>query len=188
VERFKQGQLVEALEDFDRANELNPQLVPYNWQRGIALYYGKRYADGRKQFEVHRSVNPNDVENAVWHFLCVARAEGTNTAHQVFMPITGDERIPMVEIHELFGGEGTEADVLEAAEEASDPGDEKRQAMFYAHLYLGLYDDLLGRTATAREHLQKAVAAASPKDFMGHVARFHLNRLNSVSSPTLSTP
>lgn len=182
VERFKQGQLTEALSDFDRANELSAQLVPYNWQRGIALYYGRRYADGRKQFEAHRAVNPNDVENAVWHFLCVARAEGTNSARQVLIPISSDERIPMVEIHELFSGEGTEDEVLEAAEEATGEGEEKRQAKFYAHLYLGLYNDVLGRGTLAREHLQKAVALAAPKDFMGHVARFHLNRLTAPSA------
>jgi lipoprotein NlpI len=187
VEKFKQGQLTEALSDFDRANELNPQLVPYNWQRGIALYYGRRYADGRKQFEAHQMVNPNDVENAVWHFLCVARAEGTNSAHQALMPIASDERIPMVEIHELFSGEGTEEEVLEAAEEATGAGEEKRQAKFYAHLYLGLYNDVLGRGTPARDHLQKAVALSAPKDFMGHVARFHLNRF-TVPAPNTSAP
>ena len=52
-----------------------PDEAPYLWQRGIALYYAGRYDDCRRQFESHRSVNPDDVENAAWHFLCVARAE-----------------------------------------------------------------------------------------------------------------
>ena len=186
MERFKMGQIAECLQDFDRANELSPELVPYNWQRGIALYYGRRYADGRKQFEAHRAVNSNDVENAVWHFLCVARQEGTNAAVKAYMDISGDSRVPMAEIHELFKGEAPESEVLEAAESATEDPREKRQARFYAHLYLGLYDDLLGRPDSAREHLRKAVALSGTRDYMGQVARVHLNRM--TPTPTLSKP
>jgi len=188
IERFKMGQSAESLTDFDRANELNPEIVPYNWQRGIALYYGKRYADGRKQFELHRAVNPNDVENAVWHFLCVARAEGTNTAHKVFMDISSDERIPMAEIHELYGGEAPASEVWEAATAVTGSSEQQRQARFYAQLYLGLHADVLGRNDEARDHLKQAVALASPRDFMGHVARFHFSRLGSQPAADITKP
>lgn len=184
MERFKMGQIPECLQDFDRANELSPDLMPYNWQRGIALYYGRRYTEGRKQFEAHRAVNANDVENAVWHFLCVARQEGTNAAVKAYMDISGDSRVPMAEIHELFKGEAPESEVLEAAESAPEDPREKRQARFYAHLYIGLYEDLLGRSDSAREHLRKAVALSGTRDYMGQVARVHLNRL----TPTPSKP
>ena len=177
IERFKMGQLAESLADFDRANVLNPEIAPYNWQRGIALYYGKRFGDGRKQFELHQSVNPNDVENAVWHFLCVARGEGTNAAVKVFMDIASDSRVPMAEIHDLFAGEAPPSEVWEAAEAVTDSKEEARSARFYAHLYLGLYADLMGRTDEAREHLKQASALTVPRDFMGHVARYHLSRL-----------
>jgi lipoprotein NlpI len=188
MERFKMGQIPECLQDFDRANELSPELVPYNWQRGIALYYGRRYADGRKQFEAHRAVNANDVENAVWHFLCVARQEGTNAAVKAYMDISGDSRVPMAEIHEMFKGEAPESEVLEAAESAPEDAREKRQARFYAHLYVGLYDDLLGRPDAAREHLRKAVALSGSRDYMGQVARVHLNRLTPTPTATPSKP
>ncbi len=177
IERFKLSQVSEALADFDRANELNPDSVPYNWQRGIALYYGRRFAEGRKQFELHRTVNPNDVENAVWHFLCVARAEGTNAAHQVFMDISGDDRIPMAEIHDLFAGEAPPLEVWEAAQEVTSPPEGQRQARFHALLYLGLYADVMGQSNDARTYLKQAVTLAAPRDFMGHVARLHLSRL-----------
>mgnify|MGYP000446850332 CR=1 FL=1 len=36
--------------------------------------------EGRKLFELHRSVNPQDVENAAWHFLCAARVDGLEKA------------------------------------------------------------------------------------------------------------
>ncbi len=43
-----------------------PGAEPELWQRGLALYYTERFADGQKQFELHKTVNPNDVENRAW--------------------------------------------------------------------------------------------------------------------------
>jgi len=72
--QFRLGHFKESIADFDKFIELMPAQAPQHWQRGIALYYAGRYEDGRKQFELHQTVNSHDVENSVWHFLCVARA------------------------------------------------------------------------------------------------------------------
>ena len=57
------------------------------WQRGIALYYAGRYQDCREQFESHRTVNPDDVENAAWHFLvCCARRVSGESGSGRFLP------------------------------------------------------------------------------------------------------
>src|SRR5262245_30685837 len=69
---FRNGRITESVAAFDTVAKMAPQAAPELWQRGIALYYAKRYKDCRAQFESHRTVNPNDVENAIWHFLCVA--------------------------------------------------------------------------------------------------------------------
>src|SRR5262245_44962357 len=74
VADFERGRVTESATGFDNLVKLRPDVTPQLWQRGIALYYAGRYKDCRAQFESHRTVNPNDVENAVWHFLCVARA------------------------------------------------------------------------------------------------------------------
>src|SRR5688572_14783931 len=73
VTDFERGRVAESAAGFDELVKLAPASAPQLWQRGIALYYAGRYKDCRTQFESHRTVNPNDVENAVWHFLCVAR-------------------------------------------------------------------------------------------------------------------
>src|SRR5207244_800732 len=73
MDQFQWGHIKESLADFDRAIALAPKQAPYLWQRGISLYYAGRYDDGRKQFELHQTVNGNDVENAAWRFLCMAR-------------------------------------------------------------------------------------------------------------------
>jgi len=74
--------------------------MPQLWQRGIALYYAGRYDDCRKQFEAHRTVNPDVVENAAWHFLCVARADSVAAARAALLPVGPDRRVPM---HEVYG-------------------------------------------------------------------------------------
>ncbi|MBX3732019.1 MAG: tetratricopeptide repeat protein [Verrucomicrobiae bacterium] len=192
IVRFFLGQLTGAVADFDRANELDPAAAPRNWQRGLALFYAKRYDDGRKQFEIHRTVNPNDVENAVWHYACVARTEGLEAARAQLMPIRGDSRIPMAEVHDLFAGTGDEEDVLEAAREASGGARERRMARFYAQLYLGLYRDLHGNKDSALDAMREAVVLALPQDYMGEVARIHLRELEppkaNAESPDPSAP
>ena len=72
-ESFKVGRIKESAADFDKFADLSPDQAPKLWQRGISLYYAGRYEDGQLQFELHQTINSNDVENAVWHFLCVAR-------------------------------------------------------------------------------------------------------------------
>jgi len=80
VSDFERGRVVESAAGFDNLIKLVPDSAPQLWQRGIALYYAGRYKDCRAQFESHRTVNPNDVENAVWHFLCVTRESGVEKA------------------------------------------------------------------------------------------------------------
>jgi lipoprotein NlpI len=176
---FKAGHFKESVADFDRFLELSPQQAPYHWQRGISLYYAGRFADGRKQFELHRTVNPNDVENAVWHFLCAARERGVTNARASTLPVGADARVPMTEIYALYCGNGTVEKVISAAShEGNDP--RQRDAMFYAHLYLGLFFDVTGEPARAREHIRKAANEFGAEHYMGDVARVHLRTLNAT--------
>jgi len=199
IVQFKAGRIPESLEDFNQANALDPQRAAQNWQRGLALYYAKRYAEGRKQFELHQTVNPNDVENAVWHFACVARIEGLDAAKAALIKIRGDSRIPMAEVHDLFAGEAEAEDVLEAAQAEDLAGPARATAEFYARLYLGLYHELHGRHDAAVNSLREAVKFAQPGDYMGDVARIHLQLLekspppaspstNAPSAPKIPTP
>lgn len=185
VARFQLGQFAESVTDFNRANELSPTSAPQNWQRGLALYYARRFAEGKQQFELHRTVNPRDVENAVWHFACVARAEGLEAAQKQWIEVSGDGRIPMAEIHDLFAGKGDVDDVLEAVREASGDAREKRSAEFYGQLYLGLYYDLHGKSDAALSALRQAVSVAPPGDYMGQVARLHLQQLTLPAPPAV---
>jgi lipoprotein NlpI len=166
-ENFRLGRVKDSVSDFDRLAELHPDRAAQLWQRGIASYYAGEFAKGRKQFEDHQKVNTQDVENAVWHFLCVAKLENFDKARAQLIPIQEDSRIPMAQIHKLFSGTGTPEEVLKAAEGNSD-------RMFYAHLYLGLYEEARGQREASLQHMKKAAGEFAQKEFMGDVARVHL--------------
>ena len=90
---FYLGNIEQSIADFDRVIELIPNQEPRHWQRGISYYYAGEFAKGVAQFELHQTVNPQDVENAVWHFLCQARLNGLETARESLIPICLDPTI-----------------------------------------------------------------------------------------------
>jgi lipoprotein NlpI len=169
---FKLGKIAESIADFDKFLELVPAQKPHHWQRGISLYYAGRFKDGKEQFEIHQTVNSNDVENAVWHFLCAARADGLAAAKKNLIPIDGDGRVPMAEVHRLFAGKAKPEDVLAAAKAAPAQG-RAGEPLFYAHLYLGIYFEAIGDAKQARDYIFKAAERADENGYMGDVARVH---------------
>lgn len=171
---FKLGRINESIADFDQFLKLVPRQEPHHWQRGIAYYYAGQFEAGRKQFELHQTVNPNDVENAIWHFLCVARAGSVEKARAALIPIQGDARVPMMEIHALFAGKLKPEDVLKAATSGDPPPAQRQRQLFYAHLYVGLYFEIHGDAGKAREHITQAAGEFQTGDYMGDVARIHL--------------
>jgi lipoprotein NlpI len=168
IEDFLAGRLNESVTGFDRVVALAPQAAPELWQRGIALYYAGRYRDCRAQFESHRTVNPNDVENPAWHFMCVAKAESPANARAALLPVGPDQRSPMREIYEMFRGTMKPEAILAV-------GGNQPSARFFAELYVGLYYDALGDRARATEHLRNAADRkyAAAGGYMHRVAELH---------------
>jgi lipoprotein NlpI len=171
VRLFFAGEPRESADIFDRLVAAAPDLEPELWQRGLALYYADRFTDGRRQFELHRTVNPDDVENPAWHFLCVARLEGMEAARRALLPVGHDRRVPMSQILALFAGRGDAAAVLAAAEQGE--GEMRRNQLCYAHLYLGLHAEALGDAEAARRHITQAAGPFRMDHFMGRVAVLH---------------
>jgi lipoprotein NlpI len=171
VEDFRAGRIEPSVAGFDRLAKLSPADAPYLWQRGIALYYAGRYADCRDMFVAHRTVNPDDVENAAWHFLCVARADSPAAALRQILPVGPDSRVPMREVYQMFLGRQTQAQVLAAA--GSDAS-----AQFFARLYIGLYLEATGDAAGGRRQIAIAAEArnAAVGGYMHDVAKVHMMR------------
>jgi lipoprotein NlpI len=174
IAHFMLGHVKESIADFDAYLDLVPRARPELWQRGIALYYAGRYEDGARQFVYHKTVNPDDVENAAWHFLCVARWKGVDAARAELIPVTGDTRVPMAQVQQLLAGKATSEDVLTAARAGNPPPPQLNRQLFYAHLYLGLYEEALNHPDKAREHLATAVEKHPIPDYMFGVAKVHL--------------
>ena len=123
--------------------------------------------------ESHRTVNPDDVENAAWHFLCVAREESPDKARAALLPGGRISVRPMREVYQMFRGALTAEDVVKAA--GNDPS-----GQFYAHLYVGLYSEALGRKDLALKHIKEAASGrfASAGGYMHMVAQVHLKSRN----------
>ena len=166
---FRAGRIEQSLEGFDRVATISPADAPYLWQRGIAQYYGGRFRECRDMFVSHRTVNPDDVENAVWHFLCVARAETPDAARKQMLPVGPDSRVPMREVYRMFKGELTQAQVLKAA--GSDPS-----AQFFARLYIGLFLEATGNREAGRAQIEIAAEDrfAGVGGYMHDVASVHV--------------
>ncbi len=175
--KFFEADIKGSLADFNEVIALAPERDPYLWQRGISLYYGNLFQEGKEQFERHQAVNAQDVENAVWHFLCSVRSPGGSVemARKNLIPITEDARVPMKEIHALFSGKGSVEAVLEAADSQGDPTKSERakNAFLYAYLYLGIYFEAIGETEQMKAHISKAANDFKLDHYMGKVAQVH---------------
>lgn len=171
ISLFFAGEPQKSAKLFDELASLKPELAPELWQRGLALYYAGRFEDGRRQFELHKQVNPNDVENPAWHFLCVARAATPQEARKAMLEVGQDSRVPMREILALYKGEGTEEQVLAAASRGD--GQILRNQLCYAHLYLGLYAEANGDAEKAKKHILLSAGPYKMGHYMGRVAKVH---------------
>ena len=176
-EKFKLGRIQESIDDFNAYLKANPKAEAAHWRRGISFYYAGKYAEGARQFDDGRAEFGADVENAFWHYLCTARQDGAETARKKLLALTGrDRRVPMMRIYDLLQGKATPADVIAAAEKADLEGKEKTEALFYAHLYVGLYHEAHGDAAKCKEHMTAAVGRKIGH-YMWDVANVHLARM-----------
>lgn len=176
---FKLGNFKDSVRDFDKYIELKPERKVSHWQRGISHYYAGMYEDGRKQFEGYQNFDSNDVENAVWRYMCMAKSAGIANARQAMLKIGDDRRVPMRQVYEMFSGRLKPAEVLAAAQAGNPPTALLHRQLFYAHLYIGIHYDIEGDTAKALEHLNKAADEYRIAHYMGDVARVHRDLLKS---------
>ncbi len=182
-QHFMLGHVRQSIEDFNRFIKLRPQQEPGHWKRGISYYYAGRYDEGRRQFEGYQTVADNDVENAVWRYLCMARGQGAAAARDAILKIRRDTRVPMMEVYDLYRGNATSDDVLAVARNGAPTPEALNARLFYAHLYLGLYYEASGDAARAREHITTAAEKHKIGHYMWNVADVHARLLRRVPQP-----
>ena len=179
-EHFRVGQVSESVADFDRYVELLPSAKNQQWERGISYYYAGEYAKGAKQFEDYQKFHDQDVENSVWRYLCVARAENVEKARANMLPIEHDPRVPMMQIYDLYRGKLKPEEVLAAAEAGNPEKNQLNQRLFYAHLYIGLWHEANGRAEEAKKHILDA-EHHKIAHYMWDVAHVHAERLRAAA-------
>lgn len=169
---LRAGKIDHSIEQFERYIKQVPEHEPELWQYGIALALVGRYDDGRKLFELHRTVNPRDVENALWHFYCVAKASSPERARALVLPAPGDRRVPMAPLLSLYRGEADEAAVRAAVAELPEDSRAIKMAGFYADLYLAMLADAEGDRQRASELAARAAKIAEV-NYMTDVGRIY---------------
>lgn len=179
-ENFRLGNVQQSVADFDRFVQLKPAEEPQQWKRGISYYYAREYEKGAKQFELYQTYHDNDVENSTWRFLCAAKIDGVQKARKTLLPIRNDRRVPMMQIYAMYRGDMTPDEVLKFARKGDAPDEkELNRQLFYAHLYIGLYYEALGKKGLAAKHIRKAANEHRIGHYMWDVARVHAARFES---------
>src|SRR5262245_49279781 len=172
---FKLAKIPESLGDFNKNIELDPKTGPGHWRRGLTLYYAEKFADGVAQFTTSDKSEPNDVENAIWHFLCNARVQGVEKARGEFLKVKEDPRgAYMMKIYEMFLGKAKPDDVFAVAASGEGSKDPERIRKFYANYYVGMYYEAIGEPKKSLELLKEAVVQYPNNHYMMDVALVHI--------------
>eukprot|EP00962_Isochrysis_galbana_P011196 scaffold3139_cov110-Isochrysis_galbana.AAC.5 len=177
---FSNNRVEEAIELYDSVIRANPASKPYLWQRGLALYYAERFADGAEQFASDVQVNSNDTEEQIWHLVCLAQVMGGLEAARPLKLTVGTDRRPVMRAAQQLFLSGSLADESRLSELAQR-GDASER--FYALLYLSLYYESLVQPAKAEQRMLEAVETdyargGNRSDPMVELARVAILRRN----------
>ncbi len=124
--------------------------------------------------------------------ICCVPAASKNLAlaRENLIPIERDGRVPMAQIYQMFAGRLEPRDVLKAANRLSSGAaagsTQHHQQLYYAHLYIGLYEELLGKKEASLKSMKQAADfnPLSGDNFMGSVAPVHLQLRSGNSAAT----
>ncbi len=182
---FYAGEFKEAVADYSKMVELNPQSDVSHWRRGIAYFYANQYDMAAGQFDRYHSFDNVDRENGIWRYLSHYKSKGADAARKELLKYDKDDREPFGDVYQLFSGTLTGKQILDKIESAEITENEREKRMFYASLYVGLYDAVEGRSDSARKNLTRAAQNTwAPKagygpHYMWQVARLHALGLSS---------
>jgi lipoprotein NlpI len=103
---------------------------------------------------------------------------GVDKARAALLKIGNDQRVPMMKIYALYGGQARPEEVLTAATVGNPPPERLNEQLFYAHLYLGLYYEVAGDKKLALKHLTEAAEKHKIGHYMWDVAHVHVDLLH----------
>jgi len=181
---FAANHVEQSIEIYDALIRQDSTRTPYLWQRGLALYYAGRYAEGATQFANDVAVNPNDTEEQIWHLLCLSRMDdiaSLSNARPRKLTVGTDRRPVMRLVQQLFLTDTTTtnnnnnnnttdnaattpppplSDTERTLRQMATVTDRTTTALgnpFYAALYLSLYYESCNREALAQQFMLTAL-------------------------------
>ena len=175
IDLFHRKDFSAAVAEFDRAIRAGGRTHTADacWERGLALYYAGEPEKAREQFDAYHKVDPLDIENGLWRYLCVAARDGTDKAREALPAYERRTRAPFPALLDLYGGRGSIDAVIQEAS-AGATGARLDENLFYAHFYVAKHLQAK-KDAAARAHLEKALA--KPVDhFMYACAKIEAER------------
>ncbi len=181
---FFRGDFAQAVADYTKMVELDPQQDASHWRKGIAHFYAKEYERAAGQFERYHSFDNVDRENGIWRYLSQAKAHGKAKAREGLLKYEKDDREPFPDVYKLFAGEIAPEQIIERIEAAKTGDAEREKRRFYAHLYIGLNHAVENEPRKASQHLREAVrnkwapAAGYGPAYMWQVGRLHYDLLS----------
>jgi aryl-alcohol dehydrogenase-like predicted oxidoreductase len=186
------GDAEASVELFDAILAIDASLSPLLWQRGLALFYQGSYAAGAAQFLNDVTANGNDVEEVVWHHLCLCQLRAPEfpahaAAHMRAPSLLAcgfDDRPVMHLVQQLYESGAT------------NPAEGARRVLpslmtdhgSYGRFYAALWLEVVCRDHAAALPLFAAAAEAPTEDFMGRVMRMHARRAQQQAAESASIP
>ena len=181
------GQFSQSVADYEKMIALDPKVEIKHWRLGIAYYYVGRYKKAARQFLLYDRFDHVDRENGIWYVLCQAKVVGVKKARTMMFRYDKADREPFPVLYKLFRGTATPEAVLKQINQADIKPSQRAARLFYAHLYIGLYNVLLDAPEPALKHLRAATANQWAQQrrggppYMWQVARLHYNLLSAAA-------
>ncbi|MGL5336809.1 MAG: lipoprotein NlpI [Enterovibrio sp.] len=176
----------EAYEAFDSALELDT-MHPYAQRyRGIALYYGKRYALAERELLEHYQQDPDDPFRSIWLYLVQLERLGAEKAHQNLTERykKAQRHDPAWQIASLYLDQISEQDFMQQIQLSSSTNQELAQKLCEAYFYLAKRYQKRGMTNLAVV-MYKLAMANNVYDFMEH--RYSLLELTLIAQDQTET-
>lgn len=176
MSRFRTGDVSGSLESFDKAIDRNPEVAKFSWQRGISLFYLRRYEECNAQFRNDVAMNPSDSEEVLWAFMCDSKQYGSDNARKMMLELSkADSRPIMRAIYDTFKGLGKSdiASLLKVGESYGTNSAEFFYSRLYASMLLDAIDDSRKSKMLMREASDSFYGRTS-QDYMAAVARVYL--------------
>ncbi len=180
-----------ARKDYEKMIDLDPKIEVSHWRLGIAYFYLKQFDKAARQFEIYHNYDAVDRENGIWRFMSQFKSKGLKTARDELLKYKKDDRPPYPLLYEMFAGRLEPDAVLSKINEQSFPEHYRIQVLFHAHLYVGIYLQMVkDNKVQAEELLKKAFENQYGRrtgTYMWQVARLHYFQMLKSRKDTVQT-